>query len=544
MAHIRILSPDVRGKIAAGEVIIRPASVVKELLENSLDARAGIIEVEIINGGKDKCLVNDNGEGMGREDAQLALERYATSKISSIEDIENIDTFGFRGEALASIAYVSKFEMETSNGTIGTRIVTEGGVLKGVFDSERPHGTRVKASSLFYNLPARRKFLKSAAWERHLIIEIIKAYAVIFPQAAFILADAGRSIMNLPPVDSEQKRIKAMMPTATTEYLINVDFQLGTTRIRGVLSRPDLEITHRLKNIYVNSRPVRYPRVYRTVLEAYGNPKNPPVFAINIQTEPHLVDVNIHPAKSEVKFKDERYILDLLGQAIKREVFKKSVAVDYDFDKHSTQRTHAVSGRFIQDVVIPYSAESAERVPGSEEFWQLHDTYILAQTKSGLIIIDQHVAHERVIYEAIMKGRVQSQRLLFPITIELTPEEYQVYEKTKHTLKEMGIEFKEFSSNTVVIDSLPADFRVNREEIRGLFAELVELGDLLDEKGKVARVLACRGAIKAGQTLSTPEMQALIDRLFATDNPYTCPHGRPIVIRWTLEELAHRFGRS
>ena len=544
MAHIRILSPDVRGKIAAGEVIIRPASVVKELLENSLDARAGIIEVEIINGGKDKCLVNDNGEGMGREDAQLALERYATSKISSIEDIENIDTFGFRGEALASIAYVSKFEMETSNGTIGTRIVSEGGVLKGVFDSERPHGTRVKASSLFYNLPARRKFLKSATWERHLIIEIIKAYAVIFPQAAFILADAGRSIMNLPPVDSEQKRIKAMMPTATTEYLINVDFQLGTTRIRGVLSRPDLEITHRLKNIYVNSRPVRYPRVYRTVLEAYGNPKNPPVFAINIQTEPHLVDVNIHPAKSEVKFKDERYILDLLGQAIKREVFKKSVAVDYDFDKHNTQRTHVVSGRFIQDVVIPYSAESAERVPDSEEFWQLHDTYILAQTKSGLIIIDQHVAHERVIYEAIMKGRVQSQRLLFPITIELTPEEYQVYEKTKHTLKEMGIEFKEFSSNTVVIDSLPADFRVNREEIRGLFAELVELGDLVDEKGKVARVLACQGAIKAGQTLSTLEMQALIDRLFATDNPYTCPHGRPIVIRWTLEELAHRFGRS
>jgi len=544
MAHIHVLSPDVRGKIAAGEVIIRPASVVKELVENSLDARAKRVEVEITNGGKDKCLVNDNGYGMGREDAQLALERYATSKISLIEDIENIRTFGFRGEALASIAHVSQFEIETSNGTTGTRIVCEGGVLKGVFDSERPQGTRVKVSSLFYNLPARRKFLKSAAWERHLISETIKAYAIIFPQSVFIFADADRSIMNLPQVDSMEKRVKTMIPPQATAYLVDVDFRVGTTHISGVLSRPDLDISYRLNNIYVNSRPVRYPRVYRAILEAYGGPKNPPIFAVNIQTEPQLVDANVHPAKSEVKFKEERYVLDLLGQMIRREVFQKSITVDYEFDKRDTQRTRVVSQRFVQDVVVPYATDRVEPAHDSEEFWQLHDTYVLAQTKSGLIIIDQHVAHERVIYESIMKGRVQSQRLLFPITIELTPEEYQVYERTKDALKEMGIEFKEFSSHTVVIDSLPADFRINRDEIGGLFGELVELGNLVDEKSRIARVLACRGAIKAGQKLSTPEMQALIDRLFATENPYTCPHGRPIVIKWTLEELAHRFGRS
>ncbi|MHC5035447.1 MAG: DNA mismatch repair endonuclease MutL, partial [Planctomycetota bacterium] len=174
----------------------------------------------------------------------------------------------------------------------------------------------------------------------------------------------------------------------------------------------------------------------------------------------------------------------------------------------------------------------------------LHNTYILAQTKSGLIIVDQHVAHERVIYESIMKGRAQSQRLLFPITIELTPEEHQVYEKTKHTLEEMGIEFKEFSAHTVVIDSLPSGVRTNREEISGLFGELNELGDLIVEKSRIATVVACRGAIKAGQRLSPVEMQALIDRLFATENPYTCPHGRPIVIKLTIEELARKFGRS
>jgi len=544
MAHIHVLSPDVRGKIAAGEVIIRPASVVKELVENSLDADARRVEVEIANGGKDKCLVNDNGCGMGRKDAQLALERYATSKISLIEDIENIRTFGFRGEALASIAHVSKFEIETSDGTTGTRIVCEGGVIKSMTDSERPQGTRVKVSSLFYNLPARRKFLKSAAWERHLISETVKAYAIISPQTAFILADAKRSIMNLPRVDSIEVRVKTMIPKQTAEFLISVDFQVGATRISGVLSRPDLDVAYRLNNIYVNSRPVRYPRLYRAILEAYGSPKNPPIFAISIQSEPRLVDANVHPAKTEVKFKEERYILDLLGQMIRRDVFRKTITVDYDFDKHDMQRTKIVSQRFIQDITVPYGTDRVEATHDSEEFWQLHDTYVLAQTKSGLIIIDQHVAHERVIYESIMKGRVQSQRLLFPITIELTPEEYNVYEKTRDVLKEMGIEFKEFSSNTVVIDSLPADFRINREEIGGLFSELVELGNLVTEKSRVARVLACRGAIKAGQKLSTLEMQALIDRLFATENPYTCPHGRPIVIKWSLEELARRFGRS
>jgi DNA mismatch repair protein MutL len=386
--------------------------------------------------------------------------------------------------------------------------------------------------------------LKSAAWERHLIFETIKAYAIIFPQTAFILADAKRSIMSLPQVDSIEVRVKMMIPKRAAEFLVSVDFQVGTTRISGVLSRPDIDVAYRLNNIYVNSRPVRYPRVYRSILESYGSPKKPPIFAINIQTEPQLVDANVHPAKTEVKFREERYVLDLLGQMIRRDVFRKAITGDYEFDKHDTQRTKIVSQRLIQDVVVPYVTDRVEATHDSEEFWQLHDTYVLTQTKSGLIIIDQHVAHERIIYESIMKGRVQSQRLLFPITIELTPEEYDVYEKTKDVLREMGIEFKEFSSNTVVIDSLPADFRINREEIGGLFSELVELGNLVTEKSRIARVLACRGAIKAGQRLSTLEMQALIDRLFATENPYTCPHGRPIVIKWSLEELARRFGRG
>jgi DNA mismatch repair protein MutL len=540
---IRILSPDVRGKIAAGEVIIRPASVVKELIENSLDAEAARIEVEVRNGGKDKCLVNDDGRGMSREDAQLALERYSTSKIARIEDIDNINTYGFRGEALASIAHVSRFEMDTSNGQEGTRVLAEGGVIKGLYESRRPTGTRIKVSDLFYNLPARRKFLKSVSWERRLIIDIVKNYAFIHPQVAFTTVDGSKTAMNLPPSDSMHERARALLSKQIIEHLINVDFEVGNIRISGLLSRPDLAGSHRFYHIYVNSRPVKYPFIYRTIMDAYGKPKNLPAFAINIQIEPRFVDANVHPAKSEVKFKDERYIADLLVQVIKREVFRKSVRFDYDLHQHDRPVISSAVQRFVQDAMISQGDQSYGLIPGLDEFWQLHNTYILAQTKSGLIIVDQHVAHERIIYDTVMKGHVQSQRLLFPVTIELTPAEYAVYQKTRNSLHDMGIEFKEFSSNTIVVDSVPADFSVDREQIAGIFSELVELGDVINERERVARVVACRGAIKAGQKLSVPQMQTLIDRLFATENPYTCPHGRPIVIKLTLEELGHKFGR-
>jgi DNA mismatch repair protein MutL len=544
MPSIHVLSPDVRGKIAAGEVIIRPASVIKELVENSLDALAMRIEVEIVNGGKDKCLVNDDGQGMSREDAQLALERYATSKIARIEDIDDIRTYGFRGEALASIAHVSRFEMETSDGRVGTRIIAEGGVVRGSYDSQRPRGTRIKVADLFYNLPARRKFLKSISWERRLISNIVKEYALIHPEVFFTVIDGAKTMMNLTASDSMRGRARLLLSKQVADQLIGVDVEVGTVRISGLMSRPDLAENHRFHYIFVNSRPVKYPFVYRTVMDAYENPKNVPAFAINIQSEPQFVDANVHPAKSEVKFKDERYVADLITQVIKREVFRRPVSFDHELYEHDQPAIASTAQRFVQDVAILQDDRNYISIPGLDEFWQLHNTYILAQTKSGLIIVDQHVAHERILYEAVMKGQVQSQRLLFPVTIELTPAERAVYQKTRQALHEMGIEFKEFSSNTVVVDSVPADFSVDREQIAGIFSELVGLGDLISERSRVASIVACRGAIKAGQKLTVQQMQSLIDRLFATDNPYTCPHGRPIVIKLTLEELGHKFGRS
>jgi len=545
MGRIRVLAPEVRSKIAAGEVVSRPNSVIKELIENSLDAQARRIEIEIEDGGKKKCLVNDDGIGMSREDALLSIERYATSKITTIDDIENINTYGFRGEALASIAQVSVFELETSDDTQGTHIEIVGGELKGIHDSSRPIGTRVKVSTLFFNLPVRLKFLKSSEWERRLIIETVKVYALISPNVSFTLGESNRGILNLSSIDSIEKRIKILFPINITDYLKNIEFNLGPITFSGFFSQPDFFENHNLNYLYVNFRPVRYPRIYRTILGAYQYPKTPPAFLLNIIIDPKLVDVNIHPTKSEVRFKDERYVVDLLTQVIKESFFSKTVKADYGSVKMKEEESATeLSAHYVQEQAFPYKTQETEKpAKESSEFWQLHNTYILAQTKSGMIIVDQHVASERIIYESIMSGKAHSQRLLFPITLDLAPEDYEIYKQTKELLEELGVEFKEFSSRTIVIDSLPTDVEVSREDLGGLFKEIGKLDKLMKEKGEIAKVIACHSAIKAGQKLTVIEMQSLIDRLFACENPYICPHGRPIVLKYTLEDLAHKFGR-
>ncbi len=545
MGKIRILPPEVCSKIAAGEVIVRPSSVVKELIENSIDAGARRIEVEIEDGGKRKIIVNDDGIGMSKEDALLSVERHATSKIERIEDIEDIQTFGFRGEALASIAQVSQFEMETSDGKEKTRIEIRG-EEKRVSDSERARGTRIKVVNLFYNLPARRKFLKSSSYERHLVIEMVKTYSLILPGIHFILEESGRNILNYPPVADLKERLVQVFGREVAGRLLPLTITVGSVSFDGFFSQPDFSEDTDFKFIYVNFRPVRYPRIYRTILEAYGNPKVHPSFILNIKVEGKFLDVNIHPTKSEVRFKDERYIVDLLTQGIKRDVlnFQKVFAYEGPATKGIEGAASAV--QYVQEEIIQYPKDYFPGHPTTSEapeFWQLHNTYILSQTSSGLVIVDQHVAHERIIYEMIISGRSNTQRLLFPITLELSPEEYAVYQKTKGELKSMGMDFREFSGRTLVIEGLPADVKISREDMLDFFSEVKNLGELMNEKRELAKVVACKMAIKAGQKLSPVEMQSLIDQLFACANPYICPHGRPIIIKFTLDELAKRFGR-
>jgi len=542
MGRISVLSPEIRGKIAAGEVVTRPNSVIKELMENALDAQASRIEVEIEDGGKRKCLVNDDGTGMSREDALLSIERYATSKILNLDDIERIKTYGFRGEALASIAQVSYFELETADDGLGTRLEVVGGELKNVNESHRGRGTRVKVTDLFFNLPARLKFLKSSEWERRLIIDTVRTYSLVHPEVSINLSESNKTMFSQPMVKSLETRLE-MLLGEVSENLVKIEVDVGSLKITGYVSRPDFQGKHNLNHIYVNNRPVRYPRIYRTVIETYQNPKNPPVFLLFINADPELVDVNIHPTKSEVKFKDERYVADVLSQTIKKKVFVQYQAPEPTTDNALNQ---SATG-FIQETIIPYESTggkpSIASMRESVEFWQLHNTYILTQTRSGMIIVDQHVAHERVIYDSIINRKASSQRLLFPITIELTADEYEIYLKTRDLMKDLGVEFKEFSDRTLVIDSLPTDARISREDLTGFFSEIGSLGSLMKEKFEVAKIIACKSAIKAGQKLSPVEMQSLLDRLFACENPYTCPHGRPIVLKFSLDDLAKKFGR-
>ncbi len=542
---IRLLSSEVRSKIAAGEVIVRPNSVIKELIENSLDAGSKRIEIEIELGGKKKCLVNDDGIGMSRADALLSIERYATSKIETIDDIEDIKTFGFRGEALASIAQVSFLELETADGNEGTKIFVEGGERKQVVDTFRDRGTRIKVSNLFFNLPARLKFLKSDEYERRLIIEVVKTYALISPQVHFVLTEPNRSILNLPAVENMKMRLMQIYSESAVNKLLSFELDVGAISFRGFLSPLGLNEKINLNLIYVNSRPVRYPRIARIIAEVYQQPKESPQYLLSIKVPGQMLDINIHPTKNEVKIKEERYIMDLLTQGIKKKIFPGTASKDY-----TSERTGFVDAnaniRLVQDFVIPYTdttPRSDGRGQDTIEFWQLHSTYIFAQTSTGLIIVDQHVAHERIIYEAILGNKGSAQHLLFPLTLELTPEEYRIYQRTKDTLKSIGIEFKEFSSRTLVLDTIPADSKLTREDLQGFFGEIGSLGTLMNERKELAKVVACRMAIKAGQKLSAYEMQSLIDQLFACENPFICPHGRPIVIKVSLDDLDKRFGR-
>jgi DNA mismatch repair protein MutL len=391
--------------------------------------------------------------------------------------------------------------------------------------------------------------LKSAEWEKRLIVDTIKTYALISPHVNFSFGEAGKEKLNFFSADNIGVRIKMLYPGNISKSLVHIEKSVGLVKFIGYFSRPDFFEKHHFRKIYVNYRPIKYPRLYRAILDAYQNPKNPPVFLVHVIVDPDLVDVNIHPTKNEVKFRDERYILDLVTQIIKKYVFGGTSRIGHGKVEGPDQISSEVLDKsgFIQEMVIPYEGGEKRRTEtgdDSAEFWQLHNTYILAQTKSALIIIDQHVAHERIIYESILKERHGSQRLLFPITLELTPEEYQIFKDTREVLWKLGVEFKEFSSHTVVVDSLPIDAQINREEISKIFHEIGGLGKLNKEMSEIAKVVACCSAIKAGQKLSVIEMQNLFDKLFACKNPYICPHGRPIVLKFTLEELASKFGRT
>jgi DNA mismatch repair protein MutL len=588
MRRIRVLSDTLANQIAAGEVVERPASVVKELVENALDAAATRVDVVIRNGGKTEIRVSDDGHGMGREDALLALDRHATSKIGTEEDLRSVRTFGFRGEALPSIASVSRLTLETAEaGGVGTRVRISAGRIMGAEDCARQRGTTVVVGSLFFNVPARAKFLKSAAVETRAIADVMTALALAHLSAGFRLESNGRTLLELPPARDLPTRAAALWGDDFASALIPLSHPGHGVEVAGLVERPDAAVSGpRRVHLFVAGRPFRdrplvaaAERGYRTTVPQGARPS----FLLYLDVAPGGVDVNVHPSKAEVRFQDRGAVEDEVERAVREALASLESAATMDARPGLRPAAPSGPGRSTHRGGAPATAPSPDpgqlalfvaAAPAGREtnarqatdaddegvadswrhaLWQVHDTYILAETRSGLLIIDQHAAHERILFEALMRdfdaGGRPSQRLLFPITLRLSAAEYAVVEDTRSLLARAGFEAEPFGGRTVIVHAAPNPHPwFNAEQcLRDMLAELAEGSELTraarNQYERLAMTFACKAAIKAGQPLSGDEMHRLFDELFATELPYHDVHGRPTVVRLSTEELARRFGR-
>jgi DNA mismatch repair protein MutL len=579
--RIHILPDTLANQIAAGEVVERPASVVKELVENALDAAATRVEISVRNGGKTEIRVADDGCGMGRDDALLALDRHATSKIRGPDDLRGIRTFGFRGEALPSIASVARLVLETAEpGGVGTRVRVSGGRIQGVEDCARQAGTTVSVRSLFMNVPARARFLRSAAVETRALADVVVQLALAHLSTAFLLESNGRTLLELPPASDLASRVAALWGDAVAAKLLPVLHESEGMRIAGLAERPEATLSGpRRVHLFVDGRPFRdrlvlsaAERAYRTTVPNGARP----TLLLYLSMPAGAVDVNVHPSKAEVRFQSpytvdavvEAAVRAALGRLTSAAPLERSAPLPAQLARAPAPMPGApqappAPGQLAFFVASSPSTDSVTAVqgdvapePGTRErprLWQIHDAWILAETRSGLLIIDQHSAHERILFHELMtrfeNGGATSQRLLFPITLRLTPAEYNAVEDLRALFEKTGFEIEPFGGRTVIVHAAPDPHpRFNAERcLRDMIGELVAGSELTrsarNQHERIAMTFACKGAIKAGQPLSQQEMEELFERLFETELPYHDVHGRPSIVRISLDELSRRFGR-
>ncbi len=592
--RIHILPDAVANQIAAGEVVERPASVVKELLENALDAGATSIQVLLEAGGKQRTRVSDDGVGMGREDALLSLDRHATSKLSRAEDLSRMATFGFRGEALPSIAAVSRLTLETREAgeEAGTCLRVEGGRILSLEEVARRPGTTVDVRSLFFNAPPRAKFLKSVSAEARAAGEALTALALANPAVAFSLTSGQREVLHLPPVRDLATRVADLWGPQEAATLISLGGSSGPLTLKGLIQRPDAARPgFRRAHLYVNGRPFRAfsllkaaDRGYRTTVAFTQRPW----LFLYFQVEEGWVDVNVHPAKLEVRFRDAALVEALVEETVRSALGGVGSAATLDGQllppRMAVRESPAPRGgerragtREKKRTSIPFPAQTALFFRGTEgggdpateggpeetplapeenrrpRLWQVHDTYILAEAREGILLIDQHSAHERVLFQRLMnsfQGEGQeSQRLLFPLTLRLTPPEVRVVVELKGILARAGFEVEEFGGDTVLLQAVPNPHPYFDAErcFREMVAELTQGSELVrsarNQHERIAKTFACKGAVKAGQRLKPEEMSELFDALFATELPFHDVHGRPTVVRLSKTELERKFGR-
>jgi len=565
--RIRLLSEHVANQIAAGEVVERPASVVKELVENSLDAEAKQITITIKNGGRTSIVVNDDGFGMSRDDALLALERHATSKITKAEDLHEISTLGFRGEAIPSIAAVSRFTLTTrERGTLsGTRIEIAGGKILSVKDTGTAEGTIVEVRNLFFNLPARRKFMRSPPTETAHIEHIVTLCALAHVPVLFRLTVDDREIFHLAPARDLLTRLRELYGAQLCEQLVPVKLERGDMRVTGLIGKPGVSRRDRSQqHIFVNGRPVDSKGINYALREGYHTALMRgqfPVTFLFVEVDTALVDVNIHPTKREVRFRDEFAVRQAVIDAVRAAIELKGVTPKPL--PATLTGAENIETPFARGVSAPLPSEQsslalpAAEVQTEEGTWRIlgaiGELYVVMESTEGLVLLDQHAAHERVLFEKMLKDlqaeNAPSQKLLLPQTLELDAHDANFLRGNLKTLHKLGIGISEFGDKTFLIDAVPPYFGLENllQIFRDIVDELRQTGEQIHARrlgeDKIATTV-CRHAVKAHDPLRGEELRALLQQLHRCDLPYTCPHGRPTMIQLSYIELEKKFGRK
>lgn len=594
---IKLLDKATADKIAAGEVVENPASIVKELVENSIDAGATRIVMEIEKGGKSLIRVTDNGEGMEKKDVPRAFMRHATSKIEQVEDLDKIHSLGFRGEALASIAAVSRVTLTTKTGNDleGTLYSINGGKEAEYSDTGCPRGTSIEVRDLFYNTPARREYLKSDTRETALISDIISRLALSRTDVSFQYISNERTLINTPGNGNLLDTVASIYGREMAENLVRVGCTNQGIEIKGLVSRPHFtRATRSHQTFYINGRYVKSSIIAQALLEAYRTlvmVNRYPVAVLFILFDPDQVDVNVHPAKLQVRFKESEKIRKTVVDCVRASLEKgkwiarpaqspsfrkkfddgrqeklnlstfirKQASVTPVIEEENYQAKIPEEKTCVYDAGLEYNREEVDsnikddknRIPDMRIVGQFLSTFIMAEGEECIYIIDQHAAHERIVYEqlvdSIKDNTSKSQRLIEPEVIELSPAEMEIIYQNRDMLTRMGFELDDFGMNAIAIRAVPVFFGV--PQTREFLTDIID-GFSQANSGKNSRLkgediirMSCRKAVKANQKLSVQEMKALIDQLSRTKMPFTCPHGRPVIITITRYELEKMFKR-
>ncbi|MEZ5404742.1 MAG: DNA mismatch repair endonuclease MutL [Verrucomicrobiia bacterium] len=599
--RIQLLDELVANQIAAGEVIERPASVLKELIENSIDAGAKKIDIEVEVGGRQLVRVTDEGHGMDRHDALLCLERHATSKVRTTQDIQAIHTLGFRGEAIPSIASISRFRLRTAEpgAASGTEIFIAGGKIETVKEIGVPAGTQIEVKNLFFNVPGRRKFLRSVETEAGHLEQLFRTYALAHPDVGWTYRVDNKTLYQLPATSSGERRLEDVLGSEWVKQLVPVKAQEHGLCLEGWIGRAGVSRSAKTDEYwFVNARPVESRTLYYAIREGYQNALmkgRHPIAVLFLKVPAETVDVNVHPAKREIRFREDFQIRQFLVAAIRNALQTPqstplAVSLNTSYDQVSSQVASPVAviaeqvvhsyapAVSLAQVVIPDALPSSQATPldlplplsrvqpqtqnkNYENYGPLrlrllgivNRLYIIAESEQGLVIIDQHAAHERVLFERVLKqkiaGAAVSQRLLVPISLELSPSQTAFLKSVRDSFEKAGLVIQEFGKNSFIIEAVPPFFP--HEKIASLVQDILDELQTQGNETKTKRHFSeevitrtvCRKAIKANDKIRHEEVDRLIEDLLACDLPYTCPHGRPTLILLNHSELEKKFGR-